>query len=138
MLLAKAVDDGYTEAGYSVQNCDQPMFHDAVLTGTMAVDTASRLVLNLNELGWSDPLALRRVIQADGPAILHGSGRAKSQVRPLWRQLVRLAELIEVPRYEPNRTDPLSRSINSTRGLQDLVRSLPPLGRVAESAASAE
>ncbi|MCE9562621.1 MAG: class I SAM-dependent methyltransferase [Planctomycetes bacterium] len=132
MMSAKRVDDGYVEDDYDRQNCDQPMFHEAVLRGTMAVDTTSRLVLNLNELGLSDSEALHRIFQRDGPAILHGSGRAKGQLRRLWQRLLRLVELERMPRCGLPDSDTDAHPVDGIRGLREMLVTLPPLGRVAE------
>src|SRR5207244_136772 len=78
------------------------------------------------------PVALRHVVRPDGPALMHGSGRAKGRVRRLWGQLTRLLELADASRVDEIFDHPLARQVNSPRGLRDMLRELPPLGRVAE------
>lgn len=120
---------------------DQRLVHERIASGRsrMRVDDRGLLCLNLHHHPAS-PAGIRRdVLLGNAPPVVHGSGGAKRLAGDCWRAAARLADLRAESRYAgPKGVSPVpvpagpEQAHNQVGGLIDLIRSLPPLGAVAE------
>lgn len=131
-MIAFAENDveHYVECGRTLRNDDQALFAAWIATGRSGIrlDYCEDLVLNLNGLALSEIALQLDVMKLRTPPVIHGAGGSKKLAHRLFSRWKRIPDLKKEARYQPGVDHPA----NCVTGLLEMVRELPPLGRIVE------